>query len=132
MSEVAGLQNIQMMLGMTGNDKSSGASRDFPAVGRAASIPGFRIQVLKKLNCRAAHTFEFGNNVPNRQLSMPGVLRPRLLIETRQRRAVTPRKHQSPIGENPLGIDDVAEHLFDGPFAGLVAKVAFGIIDGSE
>src|SRR5215475_10014171 len=83
-------------------------------------------------NRRATDNLEFGSNIMQWNVCVVRMLRPRLLVEARQRRAVSPREYQSAVGKDPLRIDNVAEHLFDAPLARFISSVAHRFGDRPE
>src|SRR5437762_1087017 len=69
----------------------------------------------------------FSYEVGQRALSGPHLRRIGLIVEARQRGRIAAADAERPVGEDPLAIGQVAQHLLDAPLIRRVAVVAAGL-----
>ena len=81
---------------------------------------------------RAAHRDELFDQIAHRPLREPTIADIIVLLKTLQRRSVSPRNAQGAIGEDALGVADMAENFLGAPFLRRVAEVALLLIAAGE
>src|SRR5215213_5944069 len=72
--------------------------------------------ILKQKLCGIANSLELRNQIPYRAVGNVDITGVQFFIHTIDRSRIASRSSQRAIGENSLGIDEVHQHLFDGPF----------------
>ena len=82
--------------------------------------------MAEKQHIGLPHRAEFGEQVGQRALFEVGVFHVAVFVEGRQAFLLAAGKTQRAVGHDPFGVDEVADHLADGPFVGRVTKTARG------
>src|SRR5579863_3202561 len=130
--EVLLLQNPPVMHFMPRNQIGNRPHCDFILIGNPAPRPRRLLQIPQQGNCRAPHRDVIFNRVGDRtarKRTIPNIV---ILLEAFDGGSVAARNAQRTVGENALGIADVAQHFFRAPFLGRVAEVAIRLVKSRE
>src|SRR5690349_9740632 len=116
LGEIVLLQDSLVVQLMTGNDVSDRPHAHLVLVGHPAAHPRRLIQSAEQRHCSHPNRGEFFYQPSQAALAEGSILYVVILLEALDRSPVIARNTQRPVGENPLGVDHVAEHF---PYAPL-------------
>src|SRR5579864_1338174 len=109
---------------VAGGDVGQGTDADLVVVGGAATPPSSFVEIAQECQRGAADGDVVFDDFRQGTRGEGAVADVVVLLEAGQRSAVSARDAQSAVGEDALGITDVAEDFFGGPFVGSIAEVA--------
>ena len=116
-------QNVHMMTGMADDDERHCPGAGRIAVDQSHPRPGLVVEVREHVDVAGAKRREFVHQLGERNRVVAGDGGVVVLLEPGQRLALAPGEAQGPVAEDPLAVDDMAEHLARRPFV----RVRIGI-----
>ena len=108
---------------MSGHDESNRTNRRGLIICDAAPQPRFLIQRCEERQAGHSHVRKLVHHISEGALvevARPDII---VLVEAGKRRPVPASNAQSTIGEDPLGVGNVTDHLLHRPLAGRIAKI---------
>src|SRR5208282_1394949 len=125
--KVSLLENLPVMQFVPGGDKCKRPHTHFIFIGHTASQPRLAAQRTEQRQSRASHIREFLHQTRQLPFLESAAAHVIVLFESGHRRLVRPRNSQRPVGENSLGVAEVAEHILYCPLVRRVAKIAVAL-----
>jgi len=120
------------MFCVSSDDVHESADREWKARCRSGSTPDRFIKTRKQLQGCRPEMVEFIGQRLQRSIFKIGSIHEFVLIHTGQVRIVVSSHPKGPVRENPLRVDDVADHLFGAPFPFFVSVVNSGFREGRK
>src|SRR5262249_48679148 len=108
---------------VAGGDVGHGPHGELAAARGASPFPGRGVEVAEEEKGGLPHVLEFTRQIAQLALREIRIGHVVVLLETGERRLVVAREAEGAVGEDALGVDDVAHDLLDAPFARRIAEI---------